>query len=120
MAYGNRVIRVAKAIGVIASVAVVILWIEFIIAIQQNPLIVARETWLIGALMIVLAIAGAAAALTGRPFGMILVFVISFFPVGAYLLGVRSIFRLIGIANLFFLTAGILILSQKYRVQRVR
>ncbi|HVN53871.1 MAG TPA: hypothetical protein VMT46_06030 [Anaerolineaceae bacterium] len=110
----------AKAIGVIASIAAIILWIEFIITIQQNPLIVTRETWLIGIVMIILAVAGGATALAGRPFGMILVFVVSFFPVGVYLLGVPSIFRLIGIADLFWLMAGILLLSQRYRVQRPR
>jgi hypothetical protein len=63
--------------------------------------------------MVVLAIAGVVTAFTERPFLMILIFLFSFFPGGLYLLGVPSIFRLIGLSDLFFFLSSILILLRE-------
>ena len=67
--------------------------------------------------MVGLAIAGIVAAVTERPILMILIFLVSFFPAGLYLLGVPSIFRLIGLSDLLFFISSILILSKKYEIR---
>ena len=61
-------------------------------------------------LMLMLALAGMAASLAAKPYWMLALAIISFIPIGLYLLGTPGIFRWVGVLNLLFLAAGLLML----------
>ena len=65
------------------------------------------------ALMMLLALAGLVASLAARPFWMLVVAALSFIPFGLYLLGTPGVFRWIGVFNLVFLIAGLLMLAAR-------
>jgi hypothetical protein len=106
-----------KWLGVISAVTGLVLWLIVAYTDQFYPDVVSKDTWITTAAMVGLAIAGILTALTERPFLMILVFLFSFFPVGLYMLGVPTIFRLIGLSDLFFFVSSILILLTTYEIQ---
>lgn len=70
----------------------------------------------VGMGIILLALLAAWGALTGRPMLLFIAFVLSFFPVGLYMLGAPSIFAAIGICHLLYLVAGIVMLIQRRMV----
>jgi hypothetical protein len=63
--------------------------------------------------MIFLAIWGIIASLTEKPYLMLTVSLVSFVPIGLYLLGTPGIFRWIGACNLLLLLASLLLLYKK-------
>jgi hypothetical protein len=65
-------------------------------------------TAIVGAVMILLALLAGWAAFTLRPMILLLAFIGSFVPVGAYLLGTPGVFALIGVADLGYLVASAL------------
>jgi hypothetical protein len=65
-----------------------------------------------------LALMGIFATLFERPFLMLVIFLFSFFPIGLYMLGVPSIFFLIGVSNLLYLAAAAAMLYQRYLVKK--
>jgi hypothetical protein len=56
-------------------------------------------------------------SIAARPLIMIIVGSVLFFPIGFYMLGAPSIFRLIGICNLLYLAAGILLLVSERSIR---
>jgi hypothetical protein len=67
-------------------------------------------TFTIGAIMILLALLAAWGAITTRPLLLLLAFLASLVPVGAYLLGAPGVFALIGVANLGYGVVGAIML----------
>jgi hypothetical protein len=67
-------------------------------------------TYVVSALMILLALLAAWGAYIVKPWLLLLAFVGSFMPVGLYFLGTPGIFALIGVANLLYLFTGILMI----------
>ena len=106
-----------KSVGIVSSTAAVVLWISFAYANYLYPDDVSTPTWITIGVMVLLSISGLCASLAKKPLLMILVFLVSFFPVGLYLLGVPSIFRLIGITNVLFLVSSLFMLSTRYKIQ---
>lgn len=53
-----------------------------------------------------LAVVAAVASIVGSPGGLLIVFLLSFFPVGLYLLGAPSIFKWVGVAELGYLASA--------------
>ena len=68
------------------------------------------ETYWVAAIMILLALLVVWAILNHMPGLIFLAFLASFFPVGLYMLGTPGLFMGIGICNLLYLTAGILMI----------
>jgi hypothetical protein len=94
-----------------ASTAMLILWLALAAVSRDYPQSNTSGTWLRIAEMILLAILGLLASVKKRPLLMLVVFLTSFFPVGLYLLGVPSVFRLIGVADLLYLVAALWLLA---------
>jgi hypothetical protein len=97
-------------LGIFASTAMLVLWLVLAAINRDYPQSTTPETWLRIAEMTALAILGLLASLKKWPLLMLAVFLASFFPVGVYLLGVPSVFRLIGVADLLYLVAALWLL----------
>jgi hypothetical protein len=59
-------------------------------------------------LMVAAAFLGIVASVMARPLWMLIVFCVSFFPMGFYLLGTPGIFKWIGVCNIGFLVSAVL------------
>ena len=97
-------------LGLASSAAQFILWLALGYQNQFYPAQVTQQTWLVNAIMVGLALAGMLVAWWRKPLLMLLVFLVSFYPAGLYMLGVPSIFRWIGISSLFYLAASLVLL----------
>ena len=64
----------------------------------------------IGVLMMLFAIFAVIASLRGHGPVLMIMFIMSFFPVGGYLLGIPHWLRWIGVSDLGFLVAGLMIM----------
>jgi hypothetical protein len=118
----------ARWIGMISSVAVLGLWLAIILSKQpQYADLNAAGTWTIGrwiidpvdAKMLLLSLLGVLATLAQSPLVMLPVFLLMFWPVGLYTLGVPGWAKLIGVLSLLFLLSGILMLSSRYRIIKI-
>ncbi len=107
----------AKWLGVGSAIIALILWIVVAYQTHFYPDVITKDTWIVIAVMILLAILGVTAAFTEKPFLMILIFLLLFFPVGLYMLGIPSIFKLIGLSNLIFLISSIVIIITKFEIR---
>jgi hypothetical protein len=87
-----------------------VLWLALAATGRDYPQSTTSDTWLRIAQMTVLAILGLLASLKKWPLLMLAVFLASFFPVGLYLLGVPSVFRMIGVADFLYLVAALWLL----------
>jgi hypothetical protein len=87
-----------------------VLWLTLAATSYSYPQSTTPESWLRIAEMAALAALGLLASLKKWPLIMLAIFLVSFFPTGIYLLGVPSIFRLIGVADLLYLVATLWLL----------
>jgi len=108
--------KLAKPLGVISAGVCLVLWAYLAITSRNDP--VQSEAAQTAAIMGLVAVIGVVATLFERPFLMIVIFLFSFFPIGLYLLGVPSIFMLIGICNLLYLVASAVMLYDRYMVKK--
>ncbi len=113
MQTGSITARIGKWSGIFSAAAAVIFWAIFAVKNQLYPDLITGDAWMKTLVMLLIAAAGLLAAVWQEARLMILIFLLSFFPVGLSLLGTPSIFRLIGIADLLFLLSGLLLLSRK-------
>jgi hypothetical protein len=70
-------------------------------------------TYAIVALMVVLALMAAWASLFGKPLVLLLAFLFSFLPFGLYMLGTPGVFFWIGVADLLYLLAALLLVGSR-------
>jgi hypothetical protein len=104
---------VARMLGVGSAATTTLLWCIFLFF---NPY--SREgstggTYVIGALMILLALAAAWGSLTARSWVLVVAFVGSFMPIGLYMLGTPGVFAFIGVANVLYLIAAIVLITDR-------
>lgn len=104
-----RVIRISgQAIGVAAAIGAICL---FAVLLYFNPYVKAEpgiDTSLTVLLMVAAAVFGIVASVKARPFWILIVFFVSFFPIGFYLLGTPGIFKWIGVCNMLFPVSAVL------------
>jgi hypothetical protein len=100
----------AASLGVFASTAMLVLWVALAVISRNYPQSIPSDTWLRIAEMAAFAIVGLLASLKKWPLLMLAAFLASFFPIGLYMLGVPSIFRLIGIADILYFVATLWLL----------
>ncbi len=100
-------LKMSRFIGLGASVGVITLWGLFSFFNPYGDLGAISGTYLVTALMVLVAITGIIAALTDNAVLMLGVFILSFVPVGFYTLGTPGIFRWIGIFNILFLLSSL-------------
>jgi magnesium-transporting ATPase (P-type) len=106
--------RIGQVLGIFSTLGALILWI---ISLWYNPYSPAPLTLpLLG--MMALALLGLLAASLARPLVMVFIFVFSFVPVGLYMLGTPGIFKWIGIFNLLYGTAGLILLIHQWQLKR--
>lgn len=112
MQTGSITTRFGRWSGILSAAAALIFWAVSAVKNQLNPDLITGDAWIRTLVMLLVAAAGLLAALRQEPHMMLLVFLLSFFPVGLYLLGVPSLYRLIGVADLVFFLSGLLLFKK--------
>ena len=106
-------LQAGRWIGFLASVTTLILWAVFLFANPYDSEGIKSDNYAPAAVMMALAAVGFVAAWRIIPILMFIVFAISLFPVGLYLLGTPGIFRWVGVCNLLFLPSGLLMRARR-------
>jgi hypothetical protein len=104
-------LALGRGIGLGASAITITLWNLFLFGNPYSTQGITAATHSVAYLMMFVALVGGLAAWKARPYLMLLVFALSFIPMGLYLLGTPGTFLWIGVANLGFLASGILLRS---------
>lgn len=97
-----------RIIGAASGVAACGLWL-WALGMPQGAFTLNALNIAIGVLMLLFALLAVIASIRGHGVVLTILFVMSFFPVGGYLLGVDHWLRWIGVTNFGFLLGGLLI-----------
>jgi len=106
-------VLVARMLGVGSAATTTLLWCIFLFFNPYSREGITGGTYVVGALMIMLALLAAWGALTLRPWVLVVAFAGSFMPIGLYMLGTPSVFALIGGANVLYLIAAIVLITNR-------
>ncbi len=109
--------EIGRLVGILGAVGTVVLWGYFV---SYNPYAaegITGATYAVAAGMAVLAILGGVSAWKRRPSFLFAVFVLSFLPVGFYMMGPPGHFKWIGLFNALFLVSGFLMLVGRKAVR---
>jgi len=98
-----------RIIGAASGVAACGLWL-WALGTPQGTFSLSAVHIAIGVLMMLFAIFAVIASVRGHGLALLIMFIMSFFPVGAYLYGTPLWLRWIGVSNIGFLLAGLLIM----------
>jgi hypothetical protein len=101
-------------IGAASGIAACGLWF-WVLATPQDTLLRSAVHMAVGILMMLLAMFAVIASLRGHGFALVIIFIVSFFPVGGYLLGIPHWLRWVGVSDLGFLAAGLMIMYSTRR-----
>lgn len=105
--------KIGRLIGLTSAVGALVL---YGMVVWFNPYAPGSLTLPIGFRMLV-GLVGLWLAYKGRPYLMTLVFILSFVPLGLYMLGTPGLFRWIGILDLAYLAASLMILVDTFRTK---
>ena len=103
-------LTIARSLGMLASLLTLLLWIALSFFNPYGYQGLTDESRLISVVMILLAIVGVFAVVKIKPYLMLGVGILSFVPVGFYLLGTPSLFKWIGVSNAMFVLSSLLML----------
>ena len=103
---------IGRLIGLLGATASATLRFVFLVSNPAGEGGATDATHAVVALMVTLAMLGIVAAWKARPYLMIAVFVLSFLPMGLYLLGTPGMYRWIGVFDFLYLVSGILMISR--------
>ncbi len=106
-------LQAGRWIGFLASVTTLCLWAVLLFANPYDSEGISINNYAPAAVMMALAAAAFVAAWRIIPILMFVVFAISLFPVGLYLLGTPGIFRWVGVCNFLFLPSGLLMRARR-------
>ncbi len=98
-----------RIIGAASGVAACGLWV-WALGTPQGAFSLSPVHIAIGVLMMLFAIFAVIASVRGHGLALMIMFIMSFFPVGGYLFGIPHWLRWIGVLDLGFLVGGLLIL----------
>ena len=98
-----------KFIGAVSGVAACGLWV-WVLGTPQETFLLSAVHIAVGVLMMLFALFAVIASVRGHGLPLLVMFFVSFFPVGGYLLGLPHWFRWVGVSNLGFLVAGLMIM----------
>jgi len=107
----NKWSKIGFWLGLASSAAQLFLWLILAYRDRFYPMQITPDTWMVNTRMIGLALGEILAAWLRKPLLMLIIFLVSFYPVGFYMLGVPSLFRWIGISNLFYLAAILILVT---------
>jgi len=99
----------ARGLGTLACAGCIVLWWMLLYANPYGQGGRTAGTYAVGWLMIVFAAVGGFASVKAQPYWMYGLFALSFLPVGLYLTGAPGLFRWIGVLDLIFLFAAVLL-----------
>ncbi len=85
--------------GLLTAVGTLVLWLVGLFYLPPT-------SWLVAGVMILLSLLAGYASWRERPCLLMVVALLSFFPVGLYLLGMPGLFRWIGLLNLLLFVAS--------------
>ena len=108
--------KLSKITGAMSAGVCLVLWAYLALTLKEDPL--QFDAAQSAAIMGLLALIGIIATLFERPFLMIVIFLFSFFPVGLYMLGVPSVFRLIGVFDILYLLAAGVLTYNRYLARK--
>lgn len=109
---GRLLVILGQAVGVLSGGVLTLLWLYVIWFPGENGLSITGVSVLVAAFMGVLALVAAVASYKGHTTVIFLVFVASFLPIGAYLLGVAHWLRFVGIFDCgLALASGMLVIG---------
>jgi hypothetical protein len=114
----GRLAGLLAALSAIALYAVLVFFNPYVSSPGQGGTDV--TTHVVVALMVVLALTAAWASLYGRPLVLVLTFLLSFVPFGLYMLGTPGVFLWIGVADLLYLLAALLLAGANLSALGVR
>jgi hypothetical protein len=100
--------KLGQLTGIIAGSAASILWM-MTLWVPEASFSFNIASMAVVLLMIVLAIIVIVASLKGHSTVLIVIFGISFFPIGLYVLGIPHWIQWVGLANIVYLLAGVII-----------
>jgi len=108
---------VGKSTGVVSGVGACVSW-TVAMWTPTPALPLSGIAFAIALFMMVLAIMTVIASVHGHGITLIVLFFASFFPIGLYLLGVPSWVRVIGVLNLGYLIAGLVVWRMPHAIER--
>lgn len=103
----------ARVLGLSAAITTMLLYFIFLFVNPYSQEGMTGGTYVISAIMISLAVLAAWGAFSLKPWMLFLAFVGSFVPVGFYFLFTPGIFAFIGVANLLYLFAGMMMFADR-------
>jgi len=103
---GRPFVVLGQALGILSGAALTLLWLYVIWFPAEDGLSITGVSILVAALMGILALVGGIASFKGHTTVVFVVFVASFLPIGAYLLGVAHWLRFVGIFDCGLALAG--------------
>ena len=108
-------LQAGRWIGLLASGGTMSLWVVFLIANPYPRQGIKVGTYAVVAAMLVLGLVAIVAVLKTKPYLMLLVFGLSFFPVGLYMSGMEGVIKWVGVFNVLFLPSSLLMLGISIR-----
>ncbi|HYP28814.1 MAG TPA: hypothetical protein VE262_19030 [Blastocatellia bacterium] len=99
---------ILRVVGFVAATTATILYLMFVFFNPYGNEFLSGETYILVAVLISLACLSGWASLMNKPLFMLIVSVLSFIPVGFYLLLTPGIFKYIGFCNLICIGIAIL------------
>lgn len=106
-------VSVARVLGVGSAATTTFLWCTLLFFNPYNGEGITTGTYVVGALIIILALVAAWGSLTAKSWVLVVAFVASFMPIGLYMLGTPGVFALIGVANVLYLIAAIVLITDR-------
>lgn len=94
-------------LGVMAAVVTILLWVMFIMADPYGDDEAKWAGFLVIAIMLGFSFLAIWSSITKRIFWLCIAFLVSFFPIGLYMLLTPSVSKWIGIGNLVYLVSAI-------------
>jgi len=101
-------LKISRFLGIAAAIGVISLWSVLGLFAPYGTYGLLGGSYLVIWLMIILAVIGLGGVLMDNPYVPLVVFALSFVPVGLYLLGTPGLFKWIGLFDLLFLVSGLL------------
>lgn len=105
--------KIGQVTATLAAIGTIALWLIFLFANPYDNPAQVTDSVLIVILMLILSTLAVLASLTGRPYWMAFLAAIMLVPVGLYTLGTPGLFRWIGILEIIFLAAALLMIASK-------
>jgi hypothetical protein len=100
-------LQIIRLIGLTGAILSIVLYGWFVFFNPYSNQGLTTEVYGMVSLMSLLALLAGWAAFKFKPGWLFAAFLLSFFPVGLYLLGTPGVFRWIGVANLLYLLAAL-------------